>query len=95
MMSLGADPLEEDQNRLETGKGAEEANLVMAIKSTPSLNKAFTNVKKITNRTTSQFTQQRDLPTGTSEIDTGFAKPANLNVLSQNDLTNLGLSEQI
>ena len=56
MMSLGANPLEEDQNKLETGKGGEEANLVMAIKSTPSLNKAFTNIKKITNRTTSQFT---------------------------------------
>ena len=82
MMSLGADPsLEEDQNKLDTN-GAEEANLVMAIKSTPSLNKAFTNVKKITNRTTSQFTAQRDLPTGTSELDSGFAKPANLNVLS-------------
>ena len=81
-MSLGADPsLEEDQNKLDTN-GAEEANLVMAIKSTPSLNKAFTNVKKITNRTTSQFTAQRDLPTGTSELDSGFAKPANLNVLS-------------
>ena len=94
-MSLGGEPsLEEDQNKL-VPKGADEANLAMAIKSTPSLNKAFTNVKKITNRTTSQFTQQRDLPTGTSEIDTGFAKPANLNVLSQNDLTNLGLSEQI
>ena len=57
MLSLGGDTtLDEDQNKLET-KGAEEANLVMAIKSTPSLNKAFTNVKKITNRTTSQFTQ--------------------------------------
>ena len=54
MMSLGADPsLEEDQD----AKEANQANLVMAIKSTPSLNKAFTNVKKITNRTTSQFTQ--------------------------------------
>ena len=94
MMSLGGEPsLEEDQNKL-VPKGADEANLAMAIKSTPSLNKAFINVKKITNRTTSQFTQeQRDLPTGTSEIDTGFAKPANLNVLSQNDLTNLGLSD--
>ena len=79
MMSLGADPsLEEDQD----AKEANQANLVMAIKSTPSLNKAFTNVKKITNRTTSQFTQQRDLPTGTSELDSGFAKPTNLNVLS-------------
>ena len=97
MMSLGANPLEEDQNKLETGKGGEEANLVMAIKSTPSLNKAFTNIKKITNRTTSQFTAQRDLPTGPSELlESGFAKPANLNVLSQNDLTNnLGLSDQI
>ena len=83
MMSLGGEPsIEEDQNKLEP-KGADEANLFMAIKSTPSLNKAFINVKKITNRTTSQFTQeQRDLPTGTSEIDTGFAKPANLNVVS-------------
>ena len=95
MMSLGAEPLEEDQNRLETGKGAEEANLVMAIKSTPSLNKAFTNIKKITNRTASQFTGQRDLPTGPSDLESGFAKPANLNVISQNDLTNTGLSEQI
>ena len=83
MMSLGGEPsLEEDQNKLES-KGADEANLFMAIKSTPSLNKAFINVMKTNNRTTSQFTQeQRDLPTGTSEIDTGFAQPANLNVVS-------------
>ena len=94
-MSLGTNPtLEEDQIKLES-KGADEANIVMAIKSTPSLNKAFTNLKKITNRTTSQFTGQRDLPTGTSELETDFAKPANLNIISQNDLTNTGLSEQI
>lgn len=71
--------------------------LTLAVKSTPSLNNAFNRRKTSHSRATSKFftMQQQELPTGASAMTSNFDKPANLNILSHDDLANHDLHAEI
>ena len=63
-----------------------EANLVLAVKSTPSLNQAF-NKRVNKSRMTSKLLNNTQHMTGASEHESNFDKHANLNVMSHEDLS--------
>ena len=94
MSSLGGGDEANDQQAV-PAKADDAAALTLAVKSTPSLNNAFNKRKNSHSRATSKYftTQQHEVPTCASEIGVGggFEKPANLNILSHEDLTSPNL----
>ena len=92
MSSLGGGDEANDQQAV-PAKTDDAAALTLAVKSTPSLNNAFNKRKNSHSRATSKYftTQQHEVPTCASEIGGGFEKPANLNILSHEDLTSANL----
>ena len=73
MVSLTAGPTKETQIKEDENKQeVDQANLILAVKSTPSLNQAFKERVKAKSRATSNYFTANNVPTGPSELDDTF-----------------------